>query len=68
MKNRNLIHSDDWATPKAFYDALNAEFHFDHDPCPLRGRGGGLKATGGNATTSTHRIHGNLKKRSSKKL
>lgn len=24
----------DWKTPKATYDALNAEFHFDHDPCP----------------------------------
>lgn len=40
MKDRNLIHSDDWATPKEFYDVLDAEFHFDHDPCPLRGRGG----------------------------
>ena len=40
MKDRNLIPSDDWATPKAFYDALDAEFHFDYDPCPLRGRGG----------------------------
>jgi phage N-6-adenine-methyltransferase len=27
--------SVDWATPKAVYDALNAEFHFDYDPCPL---------------------------------
>lgn len=24
-----------WATPKAVYDALDAEFHFDFDPCPL---------------------------------
>lgn len=40
MKNRNLQHKDDWATPKAFYDALDAEFHFDHDPCPLNGTGG----------------------------
>ena len=36
MKNRNLSHSDDWATPKAFFDELNAEFHFDFDPCPLK--------------------------------
>jgi len=24
----------DWRTPKAFYQALNAEFNFDYDPCP----------------------------------
>lgn len=35
MKNRNLIHSDNWSTPKNFYDKLNAEFNFDFDPCPL---------------------------------
>lgn len=32
-----ISKSDDWATPKAVYDALNAEFHFDDDPCPLGG-------------------------------
>lgn len=35
MKNRNLNHSDNWATPKDLYDKLNAEFNFDFDPCPL---------------------------------
>lgn len=35
MKNRNLNHSDNWATPKEFYDKLNEEFQFDFDPCPL---------------------------------
>ena len=35
MKNRNLEHSDNWATPKDFYDKLNQEFNFDFDPCPL---------------------------------
>ena len=35
MKNRNLNHSDNWATPKEFYDKLNDEFLFDFDPCPL---------------------------------
>ncbi len=35
MKNRNLKHSDNWATPKAFYNELDKEFHFDFDPCPL---------------------------------
>lgn len=24
-----------WATPKALYDQLDKEFHFDFDPCPL---------------------------------
>lgn len=35
MKNRNLDHKDNWATPKDFYDKLDSEFHFDFDPCPL---------------------------------
>ena len=35
MKDRNLNHSDNWATPKEFYDNLNNEFNFDFDPCPL---------------------------------
>ncbi len=37
MKNRNLSHSDDWATPKYLYDELNNEFGFTFDPCPLGG-------------------------------
>lgn len=35
MKNRNLSHSDNWATPKSLYDELNLEFKFDFDPCPI---------------------------------
>ena len=35
MKNRNLEHSDNWATPKEFYNKLDQEFNFDFDPCPL---------------------------------
>lgn len=35
MKNRNLNHKDNWATPKEFYNKLNSEFNFDFDPCPL---------------------------------
>ena len=27
--------SDDWATPSWIYDQLDAEFHFNFDPCPL---------------------------------
>lgn len=37
VKNRNLVHSGDWATPPNFYGKLDAEFHFDYDPCPLGG-------------------------------
>jgi len=36
MKNRNLPHSDNWATPAYIYDPLNAEFNFNFDPCPLK--------------------------------
>ena len=35
MKNRNLEHKDDWATPESFYKQLNDTFNFDFDPCPL---------------------------------
>jgi len=34
--------SDRWATPSAVYEALNAEFRFDFDPCPLDGTTDGL--------------------------
>ncbi len=34
MKNRNLIHKDDWKTPDYIYNDLNNEFNFDFDPCP----------------------------------
>lgn len=34
----NRVHfsslSPDWKTPKAVYQMLDAEFGFDHDPCP----------------------------------
>lgn len=36
MKNRNLDHKDDGATPKDFYEELNKEFNFDFDPCPFQ--------------------------------
>ena len=35
MKNRNLVHSDNWETPKELYDKLNQEFNFNFDPCPI---------------------------------
>ena len=37
LSSRNAgekMTNDDWCTPKAVYDMLNAEFHFDFDPCP----------------------------------
>lgn len=39
---RRSLESDSYATPKAFYDELDNEFHFNFDPCPLNehpGRG-----------------------------
>lgn len=35
--NRALFSSATvhWPTPKALYEALDSEFHFDFDPCPL---------------------------------
>ena len=36
MKNRNLDHKDDWATPIDFYNKLNEEFDFNFDPCPYQ--------------------------------
>lgn len=47
MKNRNLKHSDNWATPKDLYDSLDKEFHFDYDPCPLNGTRGFIDEWGG---------------------
>jgi hypothetical protein len=40
--NKSLFTSTSchWATPKALYEALDAEFHFNDDPCPLGGSGG----------------------------
>lgn len=37
MINRSLFSSasDQWATPKELYEALDKEFGFDFDPCPL---------------------------------
>lgn len=32
----------EWPTPRAVYDALDAEFHFDFDPCPIDGTQDGL--------------------------
>lgn len=36
--NRALLSSNtnEWSTPRAFYAALDAEFHFNLDPCSTR--------------------------------
>lgn len=36
MKGQKVLMSsasEEWATPQAFFDALNAEFNFTLDPC-----------------------------------
>ena len=45
MVDRALFSSntDDWSTPKDFYDKLNDEFNFTFDPCPLHSKVDGLK-------------------------
>lgn len=35
MKNRNLDHKDNWATPPVFLEKLEGEFGEMFDPCPL---------------------------------
>ena len=35
MKNRNLVHKDDWKTPEYILERLRKEFGSMFDPCPL---------------------------------
>jgi len=44
MNNEILFSakSNDWSTPKDFYNKLDEEFKFDMDPCPLRSNEDGL--------------------------
>lgn len=37
----------DWKTPKAVYQVLDAEFQFDHDPCPPKPKVDGLAESWG---------------------
>lgn len=37
----------DWRTPHSVYQILDAEFHFDHDPCPVAPTVDGLTAVWG---------------------
>lgn len=34
--------SDDWKTPDEFYKKLDAQYHFDFDPCPYQAEFDGL--------------------------
>lgn len=34
LKGVFLSKSPDWRTPENLYESLDAEFHFDDDPCP----------------------------------
>jgi hypothetical protein len=47
--NRGLFTSQrgNWKTPKALYQALDAEFHFDCDPCPAQPKINGLESEWG---------------------
>ena len=48
--NRGLFTSQrgDWKTPRALYQALDAEFCFDYDPCPVKPKIDGLENDWGN--------------------
>ena len=47
--NRGLFTSlrGDWKTPRALYQALDAEFCFDYDPCPTKPKINGLDSEWG---------------------
>jgi phage N-6-adenine-methyltransferase len=50
MINRDgLPTSDHWQTPAWLYQALDAEFHFDFDPCPLHATFDGLQIEWGHS-------------------
>jgi len=47
--NKSMFSSvhDNWSTPKDTFNALNREFNFNDDPCPLGGTGGLDREWGG---------------------
>ena len=47
--NKGLFTSirNDWKTPKALYEQLDKEFHFDFDPCPANPKFDGLSVSWG---------------------
>lgn len=52
MINMGLFSSASchWSTPKKLYEALDAEFHFNDDPCPLHAMEDGLSRSWGGQT------------------
>jgi len=51
MKNNKAMFTSfkqDWRTPKAVYQTLDAEFGFDYDPCPIKPTKDGLTTDWGN--------------------
>lgn len=50
MKNRNLNHADEWATPDYIYKPLHKEFNFTFDPCPINPTFDGLALPWGERT------------------
>ena len=42
MKNRNIIHKDDWETPDYLLKELEEEFGTMFDPCPINSNMDGL--------------------------
>ena len=47
MKVHYSSQRTNWKTPKAVYQTLDAEFQFDHDPCPPKHKVDGLKSEWG---------------------
>ena len=50
MKVHYSSQRTNWKTPKAVYQTLDAEFQFDHDPCPPKHKVDGLKSEWGGVT------------------
>src|ERR687892_2281943 len=63
--NRGLFTSQkgDWKTPRALYQALDAEFHFDFDPCPVTPKVNGLETNWENANKEKQRNRSLARKR-----
>ena len=59
--NRVLFSSAsvEWPTPKGVYDALDREFHFTFDPCPIDGSAGDGVAPLFRSSWEGHRVYAN---------
>ncbi len=47
MREQFMCQRLNWKTPKGVYQALDAEFHFDYDPCPTDPHFDGLQTEWG---------------------